>query len=186
MKSKRTIICAAAVLLAVGAARGADNSLWPGRLSAPATGEKYLDREVSLDLFGSYLNPERKFPNLFSTNIRQGRWGGGAGLNYFFLKNVGLEGDVNLSDHPGRIVDQVVGNLVLRLPLGNTGLAPYIFGGGGRAVSPRWDWVYGGGVGLEYRFSPRFGLFADGRFLWDHRTTAENRLVLRAGLRIVF
>jgi hypothetical protein len=74
----------------------------------------------------------------------------------------------------------------LRLPLGNSGLAPYIFGGGGRAINPIWQWVYGGGVGLEYRFTRGLGIFTDARFLWGHEGTAYNTLGFRAGLRFTF
>jgi hypothetical protein len=55
-----------------------------------------------------------------------------------------------------------------------------------REISPRYGWVYGGGVGLEMRFNPTTGIFSDARFLWSDQATADNRLLLRAGVRLAF
>src|SRR5215831_17558522 len=63
----------------------------------------YRAEELSLDLFGSYINYEERFSHAFHSDIRHGFFGGGVGLNYFFLRWFGIEGDVNLSDHSGRI-----------------------------------------------------------------------------------
>jgi hypothetical protein len=148
----------------------------------------YSSQEISLDLFASYINPEGKFGDLFETNIRNGFWGGGAGLNYFFTRELGIGADFNISSKPDdvNLVDQVTGNLIARLPIGNSGVAPYLIGSGGRSMSPHYDWVYGGGVGLEMRFNPTTGIFSDGRFLWSDRSTADNRLLIRAGVRLTF
>ena len=122
------------------------------------------------------------------TNIRRGVWGGGAGVNYFFHRNIGIGTDASLVDVDGDHWKWTAwtGDLYLRLPLGNSGLAPYAFGTGGRAMTPIWQWVYGGGVGLEYRFTRGFGIFSDVRFLWAHESTAYNTLGFRAGLRFTF
>ena len=190
MNMKRTILYAAALMLVSGSAGVAGSAALMNPFSSGGSVDKYTSQELSLDLFGSYLNPERKFENLFVTNARRGAWGGGVGANYFFLKYVGLGADVNFSDHPGRIMDEAGGNLILRLPLGNTGLAPYIFGGGGQLLGQvpytGYGWFYDGGVGLEYRFTHQIGLFTDGRFMWSDRSTENDRLMIRAGLRLAF
>lgn len=178
----------AAALLTATAADAAHiwqdpNAWWNYDQNAP----KYSANELSLDLFGSYLNPEGELNDLFDTNIRHGAWGGGAGLNYFLTREFGVGADFNMSDNPGdRLVDYTIGNLYLRLPLGNSGFAPYLFGGGGRGFSPVYQWLYGGGVGLEYRFSPILGVFSDAGFLWSDRATSLDMLTIRAGLRIAF
>lgn len=161
---------------------------WDSHFTYDQNAARYTAQELSLDLFGSYINPERRFNQLFDTNIRNGFWGGGAGLNYFFTRELGIGSDFNISSKPDdlNLVDYWVGNLYARLPLGNSGFAPYIYGGGGRAMSPIYQWTYGGGVGLEYRFNPSTGIFSDARFLWGDKGTIYNNLVIRLGLRLVF
>jgi hypothetical protein len=66
----------------------------------------------------------------------------------------------------------------------NSGLAPYVFGGGGRQTDPEWQWTGHAGVGLEYRFNPVTGVFADGRYTWADRTS--DSILFRAGVRFVF
>jgi hypothetical protein len=191
MKMKLVIPCAAALLLAAAtAARAGDDSSsnwWTEHFGNHGDDSaKYRKVELSLDFFGSYINREQKFQNVFSHDIDGGSWGGGVGLNFFFLKYLGIGGDINLSDHSGQIVDEVSGNLIFRLPIGNTGLSPYVFGGGGRFYNPVHEWMYGGGGGLEFRFSKTIGIFSDARFLWSEATTQRDRLLVRAGLRIAF
>jgi len=161
---------------------------WDGHFAYDKAAPKYAAQEVSLDLFASYINPEGEFDDLFDTNIRHGFWGGGVGLNYFFTQYIGLGADFNISSKPDdlTLMDQVTGDVVARLPIGNSGLAPYLIGSGGRAMSPNYSWVYGGGVGLEMRVNPTTGFFSDARFLWSERSTEDNRLLLRAGVRVVF
>ena len=165
------------------------NGWWAGHFDyAKNNADLYNPQEVSLDLFASYINPEGRIGDLFETNIRRGFWGGGAGLNYFFTRELGLGADFNISSKPDdlNLVDQVTGNFIARLPVGNSGFAPYLIGSGGRGMSPRWDWVYGGGVGVEMRLNPSTGVFSDARFLWSDRTTADDRLLIRAGVRLTF
>jgi len=166
---------------------------WDTHFAYDVNAPRYTAQEFSLDFFGSYINPEGNLDNLFDTNIRHGAWGGGVGANYFFTSMLGLGVDFNMSDKSGSadlpLVDQVVGNLVLRLPLGNSGVSPYFIGSGGRAIGGGplpWQWVYGGGVGLEYRWNPTTGIFSDARFFWADKGTIYNRLLIRAGLRIAF
>jgi hypothetical protein len=210
MRIRTIITISAALMLTAGAARAAhiwedSAGWWDGHFAYDVNAPRYTAQELSLDLFGSYINPEQNFIHMTTTSIRRGWWGGGAGLNYFFLRNVGIGTDFNVSAKPentpaeNNLVDYWVGNIYLRLPIGNTGLSPYIYGGGGRGISPIWQWVYGGGAGLEYRFNPTTGVFVDGRFLWANKPAEapkdsfagtdvllKNRLVIRAGLRVVF
>jgi hypothetical protein len=182
---------------------------WRGHWEYEKDTQLYHPMELSLDLFGTYVNPEGKFNDLFDSDIDHGSWGGGAGLNFFFTKMFGIGTDFSVSENQGGFrtigdrdngaptffygrqgdswgVDYWVGNLIVRFPIGNTGLAPYIYGGGGRGMYPTWDWVYGGGVGLEMRFTPGIGIFSDARFLWGHDSTYLDTLTIRAGLRIAF
>jgi hypothetical protein len=142
--------------------------------------------ELSLDLSGSYIAQERGIEHLFETSIKhnRGTWGGNIGVNYFITRNIGVGADASMSANGGNFVDVVLGDLILRLPLGDSGFAPYVFGGGGRTTDATWEWVGQAGVGLEYRFSRRIGLFADGRYIWPQHS--PDALLLRTGVRIVF
>ncbi len=193
MRMKYVLTITVALTASVGNAQtdqtGSTSSTAVNSLSQPAPATPlYRGQEVSLDLFGSYINPEGNLDDLFKTSIRHGQWGGGAGLNYFLTRSLGIGTDFNASEHPGSHwgVDYWVGNIYLRLPLGDTGLAPYIYGGGGRGMSPVWQWVYGGGPGLEMRFTRNVGIFSDARFLWSHQATSLNTLTIRAGIRLAF
>ena len=142
--------------------------------------------ELSLDLSGSYIAQERGIEHLFETSIKhnRGTWGGNVGVNYFITQNIGVGADANMSANGGNFVGGVLGDLILRLPLGNSGFAPYVLGGGGRTTDGSWQWVGQGGVGLEYRFTHMIGLFADGRYIWPQHTS--DALLLRVGVRIAF
>jgi len=145
---------------------------------------KYTANELSLDLSGSFIAGERHLSKLFETNIRHGKWGGDAGLSYFFTRYIGIEGDAEMSSNGGRFVDQALGNVVARFPIDPSGFAPYIFGGGGRGFDPSWEWLGDLGVGMEYRFNPVTGIFVDGRYVWADKSF--DRLLLRFGLKLVF
>ncbi|HWI55713.1 MAG TPA: hypothetical protein VNZ22_00700, partial [Bacillota bacterium] len=123
MKLKTIVTLTAALVLTAGMAQAAHlwedaGGWWDEHWTYDKNAPKFTGQEVSLDLFGSYINPEKKFENIFSTNIRKGSWGGGAGLNYFITRNLGLGTDFNVSakNNDSNPVDYWVGNLYLRLP----------------------------------------------------------------------
>jgi len=194
MKIKRLIAVTSVgvVLLGLAGVAKAAVHIWedPGAWSSgvfaydAAATPKFTANELSLDMFASFVAPERRFRDIFDTNIRHGKWGGGVGVNYFFTRELGIMGDINIGDNGGNFVDQVMGAGVLRIPLEPTGLAPYIFGGGGRGTDPVWEWLGQAGVGLEYRLNPATGLFADARYIWHDKSF--DRLMIRTGLRLVF
>src|ERR1043166_3605354 len=203
------IISASALALTLGTAQAAhlweDPNAWAGSVfTYTATGPKYTAQELSLDAFGSYVARERGIEHLFETSIkhRRGWWGGGVGINYFITQELGISGEVNMPSDGGKLVDDILGSLILRLPLEPSGFAPYIFGGGGRQIQgwttvvdpdtgdtvhpygTHWEWEGHAGVGLEYRLNPATGIFIDGRYLWTRHT--DDKLLLRAGFRLVF
>jgi len=148
------------------------------------TTDLYTAYELSLDGFWSWTAAERNIDEIFDTDIRGGRGGIGAGLNYFITRELGISADFNAVDNRGNFVDYFSASGILRFPIDPTGLAPYIFGGGGRWTEPVWQNSLHAGVGLEYRFNPITGLFADARYIWNDKTT--DALIIRTGLRFVF
>ena len=75
-------------------------------------------------------------------------------------------------------------NLIARLPILDTGVAPYIFGGGGYQFDEVAQKFAQGGAGLEFRFARHVGFFVDARYVFADRT--QNYGLGRAGLRLNF
>lgn len=146
---------------------------------------KYFANEFTFDAFGGYDQRERKFNDAFDRSWQHGKWGGGFGVNWFILRYLGVGANTFLRDQ-GKAFNNVSGDLTLRLPICESGLAPYIFGTGGRRFHDPVTWYYGGGAGLEYRFTRHFGLFSDARYLWHERRFGEDRFLVRGGLRFAF
>jgi hypothetical protein len=190
---KKTVLFTTALMLTAGMAKAVhvweDPGAWSSGIfvyNVPPE-NRFTANELSLDLSGSYIAPERGLQHLFETNIRHtGKWGGNVGLNYFFLPQVGIGGNINMSANGGKFVDQALGNLILRWPICPIGIAPYIFGGGGRGFDPSWEWFADGGVGIEFRPNATTGIFTDATYMWHLRDGSVDRLLLRAGLRLAF
>jgi hypothetical protein len=145
---------------------------------------RYAAHEFSFDMFASYVAAEKSASDLFETDIRHGTWGGGVGGNFFITRELGIGVDANMPHDGGNLVNNVNGSLIARLPIEPTGLAPYIFGGGGRTTDRVWDWTGHAGVGLEYRMNPLTGIFIDGRYVWGDKTS--DNVLFRTGFRFVF
>jgi len=142
--------------------------------------------------------------------------GGGVGVNYFFMRYFGVGVDGDFDSNLGGVANYT-GKIILRLPIETHGIciAPYVFGGGGgesffddnydsfngrnfNGRGGRFDrnpgtlgaWMVGGGV--EWRVTPRIGVFAEGRYTWTGRYgKAENGLNFdndsaRLGVRFAF
>jgi hypothetical protein len=174
----RNNLLIAGVILAAASmsAAGADNY---------ASGELYRETEVSVDLFGSVSLGGSTIDHLTSARIRHdARLGGGAGLNYFFTRNIGVGVDAYSEDSTGSLIDYASASLILRLPLGSSGFAPYAFGGGGRQFDGAEAWFAQLGAGIEYRFTPQLGLFLDARGVLPEETKYYG--VVRLGLRFAF
>jgi len=190
MKLNKLMVVTATLIVTAGMARGAhlweDPNAWTTGVFVynKGTTPNFTANELSLDLSAIYTAQEERIEDLFETNIRHGKWGGDVGLNYFITRYIGVGVDAAMPDNHGNLVDEVLGSLILRWPFECPAFAPYIFGGGGRSTEPQWEWLGHAGVGIEFRFNPAVGVFADGRYLWlDH---TSDRLLLRAGLRLVF
>lgn len=194
MKLTRALTLTAALMLTGGIAEAVHvwedpGGWWSGAMTYDTTTPLYTANELSLDGFGSLTAAERNIEHLFDTSIKgqNGHWGGGVGVNYFFTREIGIGGDMNIiANTHGNFVDQVAGSLIIRFPIDPSGFAPYVFGGGGRVTNPLWAWEGHAGVGIEYRLNPVVGIFSDARYMWVDNSNLSDRLMLRAGLRLVF
>jgi hypothetical protein len=131
----------------------------------------YKGCELNLSVFGTGTVGEETLRHPSSRRVeRDGRLGMGVALSYFFCRYVGVEGYAYSESTAGAFIDNAGGDLVLRLPIGDTGLAPYIFGGAARQIDPLYQWTFDGGAGLEWRFAPHVGVFIDGRYVFADKT----------------
>jgi hypothetical protein len=189
---KNTIILTSVLMLAVGQAVRAQEDTTNNVVTSRTTvitiaddGRLYRAPELSIDGFGSAAFSENTLEHLPHNHFHHNtRLGAGGGINFFFLRMVGIGADAYSEDTRGSFVDSASGNLILRLPILHTGLAPYIFGGGGHRFDPADSNFAQGGGGLEFRFLPNFGIFIDARYVFEHHL--ENYGLARAGFRIAF
>jgi hypothetical protein len=145
----------------------------------------YRAQELSIDLFGSGTLNEQTIDHLSGNGVEHnGRLGLGAGANYFFTRYIGVGGDFYTENTTHIFVDSASGNLIGRLPIGDTGIAPYIFGGAGHEFYQVEQTFGQAGAGVEFRFAEHIGFFVDARYVFADKT--DNYGVGRAGLRFSF
>ena len=101
---------------------------------------------------------------------RDGKLGLGTGLSYFFHRNLGVEAYTYTESTHHNWFDNVGGNLIARFPIMESGVAPYVLGGGGRQFDPLAQWYWDAGGGIEWRFARSVGVFADARYVWADKT----------------
>ena len=148
-------------------------------------GDYYRSSELSVDAFGTGSLGEYTIQHLSGPSVRQNvRFGVGAGINYFITRNIGIGGDAYSENTTGAFIDSASASLILRLPLGQSGFAPYAFGGGGRHFDSVRTWFGQVGGGMEYRFNPQMGVFIDARGVFPNETKCYG--VARLGMRFAF
>ncbi len=138
--------------------------------TASAAEDLFSADEINLLGFGDYYSNQSD------------HWGGGIGLNYFLSRNIGIGASTHMENFSGTFIDNVAGELYLRVPLGASPIAPYAVGTGG--YSFEYDgWFGGGGGGLEWRFGKAFGLFGDIQYL-VHEGNRNDGIGVRFGFRV--
>jgi opacity protein-like surface antigen len=172
----------------------------------PAPVSLYNANELQFDVFGQYGFTQSGDERL----IGEDAYGGGLGVNYFITRWFGIGGEGTLFDTEGDTVGTATFNIFLRAPLGESGFAVYGFTGIGVTFNaddldsddfedfddrvrdsddPRDtdDVLLQGhvGLGVEYRFSPNFGVFTDARYTFVERDNSDFGLI-RAGVRFAF
>lgn len=205
MKRKTPFLLASLTALTLASATAGPD---PVTISSPPSpdGRLYDGGELQIDLFGAYAFEGFEDRSFFGDDV----FGGGLGVNYYFTRHFGIGVEGMLFNTDGDTFGSTAANVFLRLPISNSGLALYTFAGAGVVVNA--DKVSSGdlwdvqsravdnddatgledalfevhlGVGIEYRFNPRFGIFSDLRHTFLEGD-ADNYTSARAGIRIVF
>jgi hypothetical protein len=185
MISAATLFMGGAAVQALDLSATRDNNSLSGSSgSSSDPSELYRRNEFSLDAFAAVAADWHRHDYEFGGHHHDVRGGGGGGLEYFFCRYIGIEAESFALDNHYSTVSAAGGNLVLRLPIGQTGLSPYIYGGGGDEFTYRTEAYGDGGAGLEFRFSRSFSIFADGRFAEPSHT--HNYGMGRLGVKFTF
>lgn len=149
------------------------------------SGDLYRANELSLDAFGTASLGKISIEDLSGSRVEHDtRLGAGLGLSYFMTRNIGIGAEAYSENTTRAFVDSASANLMLRLPLGQSGFAPYVLGGGGRQFDLAELWFAQLGAGIEYRFTPQIAVFADARWVLPEKTSYYG--VARLGLRFPF
>ena len=183
MKNKM-VIGGALLILAVTSVLGRDH-LSDNQGSHYEQGELYRAHELSMDVFATGSIGQYTLDNITGDRVRRnGRLGAGLGLTYFITRNFGIGTDVYSENTTGAFIDSLSVNLIGRFPLGQSGFAPYVYGGGGYQFDLAKVWFAQVGAGIEYRFTPRVGVFLDARWVVPEETRYSG--VARLGVRFAF
>jgi hypothetical protein len=148
-----------------------------GKDTLPPASPCFKDMEIQLDVFGSWVD----------TKSAGSGFGGGLAVNYFFHRYFGLGIEGNVADVSGGLWT-TGGSLIGRYPLelGSLCLAPYALAGGGVQMDGTTSGTWHAGGGLEWRATPAFGVFAEGRYVWTCGATSEENVRVSVGARFVF
>lgn len=132
----------------------------------------YRGGEFNVSVYGSVTTPD----------FDQERASIGASAGFFLTEHLGLEVEGFAGDTSGVFVEQIAAQGVYRIPIGKS--APYLFAGAFNVLETK-EWGISVGAGIEHRFTPNFGLFADARLekLLDSGDPAARA---RTGLRFAF
>jgi hypothetical protein len=145
----------------------------------------YRAEELSIDAFGMGSIGQQTIDHISGARVQHnGRAGAGVGANYFFTRYLGIGGDAFTENTAHDFVDSASGNLIWRIPIADTGIAPYAFGGGGYQFDEVSQKFAQGGAGIEFRFCEHAGFFVDARYVFADKT--QDYGVGRAGLRVSF
>jgi hypothetical protein len=182
MKTKTKLLTSSLLFIAAGTLMAAD----PGvRYTDPPPPDRFRANEFSIDLFGTGSVNEDVLEHVSGDRITtNGRLGAGAGVNYFFTRNFGIEAEGYSENTQHAFVDNASGSLVWRFPIEPVRLAPYLFIGGGYQFDPIRQGFGHGGVGLDIRIVHNWGFFVDARYVITGRS--ENFGLGRAGVRLAF
>lgn len=135
------------------------------------------ETELQFDIYGAHVD---------GGGVLGEGFGGGIAATYFFHRNFGVTLDGNITNSNVDDIWQASAGLVARYPfeIGGVCLSPYVKVTGGVQSENGTNPFLGLGGGLEWRITPRVGLF--GEATYGFVEDQDDMLNLRAGVRFVF
>ncbi len=163
------VLAAFAAAVANVVAQNARPTVAPG-MNYDQGREFYRAGEFSFDAFGSGSLGKESIDHISGNRLRRDtRLGAGAGVDYFFTRMIGVSGMAYSEDTRGSFIDSASADLILRFPIGL--VAPYVLGDGGYQFERIKSWFGEFGGGVEVRFTPHVGIFADARAVVPEHNT---------------
>jgi hypothetical protein len=130
----------------------------------------------ALGIFGAGILPD-------GDNGQDDSLGGGVLAEYFFTENFGVQGSYGIfaTDSEHHEFDAA---LVVRFPITDLCIAPYIMGGAGYATNAEEAWNLFAGAGIDVRLPDVdcLSIFADGAYHWSEDDDADFTIV-RIGVK---
>lgn len=146
-------------------------------MNVPSLCECFEANSASFSVYAAGLIPSNDKGEL------DGSFGAGISMDYFFTQYIGLEGDATWFAEDSA-VHLFTGSVVLRAPIKDLCLAPYVLAGGGIHANGVTQGVAHLGGGVDFRMVNCIGLFADARYTWADDTS--NYTTIRGGVRFAF
>jgi hypothetical protein len=173
---KRILLSFAACLSLAASASAGHEMVSSGKDYKNPVPPCFQDQELQLDVFGLY--------GWTAQGNHDDGFGGGLGVNYFFMRNLGVGVDGSVRDADSALWTASV-SLIVRFPIEGDSLclAPYILAGGGVQTNGSIDGEFHAGTGLEFRCPQGFGVFAEGRYYWAGH---NDQIQARLGFRVLF
>lgn len=165
MNTKHCFVIAGILLLLSFIARAADA---PIPVAPEAQKQFYREHEFQIDGFYQTVTPD----------FEQETGSMGIGVGFFLTRNFGARFSSSVNNLNGPFIDNVSLHALYRVPIERTAL--YGYGGSTRLIKAE-EWTVDLGVGIEHRFSPRWGPFAEAGMskLIDHGAEAVGKVGLR-------
>ncbi len=138
-----------------------------------------FDPGVELSLFGAGIFPDAG---------DEDELGGGVGVGMFFTENLGINVSYHAFNTDPSVEHYGTADLVLRFPIHELCIAPYVFGGGGVVTNGTTEGLYRAGGGIDIRMDSMgcVGLFVDGAYNWVDGDDHDDAVIARVGFKIPF
>jgi hypothetical protein len=147
-------------------------------IQPPALGCDCFAPGAAFGIFGAGI--------IFDSDGGDDSLGGGVLAEYFFTEMVGVQGSYGIfaTDSEHHEFDAA---LVLRYPIKDLCIAPYILGGAGYTTNgdDPWNLFLGGGIEARFPEWSCMGIFADGAYHWSEEDEADFTIV-RVGVKFAF
>ncbi len=179
---KKTALVLLTALVCVGSSVAGPLQALPVNPHEVTPSALFRDQELFFDIYGSYL--QNRETNCDCESKRDG-YGGGFAIGHYFGYYVGARLDVNFSSVEDAKTN-IGGDILLRFPIQTAHLAPYAFVGGGVQVANGNNGFLRVGGGIEWRFTPHFGIFGEGSYSWVDQENRANNLTIKAGIRYIY